>query len=523
MENKLFPMLRRKPCPENKIWRYGALCWLLVMGMILILFILLRAFGLAAPDKRSLACCLLFFSLLICMIVVHIDGTDRPALVFFIIGLHIGLLLIMLEPVAVNQSWDDQIHYQRALNIAYGGKEICTAGELAVMEIRVSFDLSAAVQRGVEQTLRTLHTSGEMLHYHLPWPKSLIPSYLSMAAGLWIGRIFHLSLPWCLRAGKIGNLLCYLAVMSAAIHLTKRGKRTVMALGLIPTVLFMASNYSYDPWCISWMTLGTVLFLEYRASDDTLADKPSWKVMLLAFFFACLTKQFYLPLWCICFFLPRSKFRSTEEHRAYITAALVLMVLSVLLLSIPYLKDTLYITDPRGGADVNARQQLHTILAAPVTYVKTILRFVFQTFLFPIYVLGETVNMAYVSLRGGGFPQQFCQFVALAILVSFFLDSRPVFDRKRLVLPVIGLVCVLVSAFVIASTLYVSFTSVGRDTVAGCQIRYVHPLGIFLILIISNSISRERKQSRWMNLAFDCSEALFMLAGLLPLVRQVYA
>lgn len=490
------------------------------MMAALVALVVLGIAGTYFPEKRIQVCILLCISLVGSLISVYMNDTDRPELIFTLIGFHIGLLFIILEPVAMNQSWDDQIHYQRALSISYGGREICSEGERALMLLQVNSDLPLMTQRETEWILQTTHVWGEKIHYHEVWPKVQSLSYLPMAMGLWLSRNIGLTLPWCVRAGKIGNLLCYLAVMASAIHFAPH-KRTAMILGLMPTMLFMAANYSYDPWCAAWMTLGTVQFLRCFSADDSLKKKLPYREMLLAFFLACLTKQFYLPFFLICLFLPRSKFHTTREYRAYVTVTLCVFCVSLLLLLPPYFTNTLQVTDLRGGEGVNAVQQLHFTLSQPARYIKTLLRYVFLTFLSPLEIMKETVHLAYISGRGGGIPPIFGPVYLLIIILSFFQEGRGCFEQCSFSLLAISITCFLCSVFVIATTLYVSFTPVGCDTVVGCQIRYIYPLGISMLLIISGTIRYDGMYNRKMTLVFDIGVALYSLVCLFPLLYQV--
>ncbi|MDQ9826235.1 DUF2142 domain-containing protein, partial [Acinetobacter sp. 163] len=70
-------------------------------------------------------------------------------------------------------------------------------------------------------------------------------------------------------------LLCF-----AALRVLKRFKLTFAALALMPTPMFMAANFSYDPVCTGLCFLGTALMV------DAMLDRNAplrWPRLLVIF------------------------------------------------------------------------------------------------------------------------------------------------------------------------------------------------------------------------------------------------
>ena len=86
--------------------------------------------------------------------------------------------------------------------------------------------------------------------------------YLPMALVMKLCKGF--SLPWGIMftLGKLGNLLVYGLLMYEAIKRTPVGKVMMSIIGLLPSSLFMACTYSYDPWVMGWLYLGAACFLK---------------------------------------------------------------------------------------------------------------------------------------------------------------------------------------------------------------------------------------------------------------------
>ena len=80
-----------------------------------------------------------------------------------------------------------------------------------------------------------------------------ITQALGMALARWMGLPMHMQII----AARLGNMLGYVLLCFAAIHFLKRFKLTFAAIALMPTPMFMASNFSYDPLCTGLCMLGT--------------------------------------------------------------------------------------------------------------------------------------------------------------------------------------------------------------------------------------------------------------------------
>lgn len=85
--------------------------------------------------------------------------------------------------------------------------------------------------------------------------------------------------------GKFFNLLCYVLLIYFAIRRIRYGKVLLAAFGLLPTNLYMAANYSYDPWVIGWIVLAFAYYFEEIQNPD----RPlQWKNVICMVGFCCL-------------------------------------------------------------------------------------------------------------------------------------------------------------------------------------------------------------------------------------------
>ena len=72
------------------------------------------------------------------------------------------------------------------------------------------------------------------------------------------------------------NLLTYLFIFGYAIKISCVGKKILTVIGLLPSSIFLATQFSYDPAVISGLTLSIVMLINW------FMDKKSIKEFLLS-------------------------------------------------------------------------------------------------------------------------------------------------------------------------------------------------------------------------------------------------
>jgi uncharacterized membrane protein len=82
---------------------------------------------------------------------------------------------------------------------------------------------------------------------------------------LFFGRL--LNLPWHLvySLGSFAHIFTLALPIFFAIRILKTGKMILATIALLPTSVFIASNYGYDAWVTSFLALGlAILFTELQ-------------------------------------------------------------------------------------------------------------------------------------------------------------------------------------------------------------------------------------------------------------------
>jgi uncharacterized membrane protein len=344
---------------------------------------------------------------------------------------------------------------------------------------------------------------GQWLNSHdkeivLTNPKDLGLSYTEIAyfpqiVGQFLGRNLGMHYTGYFYLGKFMNLLFCVAVVACAIHFSKYGKRILMCIGLIPTALFQFSCYTYDGFVLSLLMLGMSLFMTEYLSRE----RENWKrimVSVAAIVVGTFSKAVYIPLLAIYWMLPKDKFASKKQRILFriLIAAFILIMLATFVL--PIVTSTASGTEVAGdyrGGDTSQSGQLKLIFGYPATYAGILLRSIGESL--ANFFIGPNVltNFAYRGIYSGiGF------FVVTVTLLFVYthdygveeeaisLNNRKLAGMKLFqVFLIFGTICLIWTA------LYLDFTAVGSNYIAGVSPRYYLPLLLpFSFLFINRKL-----------------------------------
>lgn len=420
---------------------------------------------------------------------------------FLALAITLGSYLSFALPPVTNLALDDQIHYERALGLSFLGHGEVGALEGELVDVpwgrggglnheridefckrmeEVGSD-SNATDNGRESIGFVVPVSGES-YLFVP-----IVGAIPSALGLWMGRLLHLSFVGTFILGRWFNLLFYVLVVFGAIGITPVKKVLFAVVGLLPTALFLASGYSYDPWLLSLSMLGIALFVRlHRSSSVGSLTVASFIPCFISLSLAIMVKAVYFPLLGLLFLMPKRCFASSGEARRCRGAVLGLVLLLVASFILPMLfSSAAQAGDVRGGADVNALGQVIYITRHPLEYMKTLLCFILG-YISPIASNGYSVYYAYIGSDISAFPLSVVSTVPLIILLASAqtaFGDEAAFSFSFWSKCWISLLVILTIALS-ATALYISFTGVGNEEIAGMQPRYLLPLLIPSLMMV---------------------------------------
>lgn len=493
----------------------------------------------------------------ITLLVVNREHLVRaPEYGFAVLALAFGFTFCALMPTAAEISWDGHIHFDQANALSYlfdaeytGADQIMCSGGVDGALLRLD-DLAGTEEFDVELESRNVafpHASlkksnidhaNDMLAAAETSDEPVVVrgtqvlsggTYLvagsvgriPQAVGLWFGRLLHLGPVARYTLARLCSVMAYVVVFFLAVRALKNGKLIMAAIGLCPTSLLMAANYAYDPWHICFIALAFAELIGALQRKRPLDWTDSAR-MLVPFALGTVVKAVLFPL-AICFVLiPRDAFASTQERRKHLllTGGTVLLLLSSF--ALPFLVSLFAgasTADVRGGSQVSTVGQVAYVLSHPVQSLMMGLRFgarMLNPARLGFAVTPADENLLYYSpyLIPASAPlNEFlsgCEFLLLAALGILDGDENDeTFSNARFKIG--SLVACGLSFTLIAGSMYVGFTAVGRDTISGVQYRYLLPLLAPFLLLVPNTGLRRRGLTKKATPAFYAVETALLI------------
>ncbi len=451
---------------------------------------------------------------------------EHPEIGFLIVALSAGGLMATLEPVTMGYSWDDEIHYRHVLQMVHLGKTDWSAAEEFLIRPpeAESLEVSGRVRSRSETAaaLDGMNRAGEAGGTAGIPDAGNLPGYLTSWMAMLLMRAVHAPVSWCVIAGRWGNLLGYAALMVLAIRSLKRGKLAASMMGLLPTMLFLAANYSYDPFFVAATFCGVCIWLGTLQEDGARMTLGRGCAAVALMMLGIGIKQIYFPLLFLLFFVPRERFASGRDRAGYtfmVIAAIAVVLASFLM---PFLRENTSYSDVRGGENVNAGQQLALMAKNPLAYLQ---------------VLGSFFTEVYFQPHELFHPVRGCigAFSALGRFVPFWSKSMYLYVLLLLlswVAPDKGpsgggasaqgqAACVLLGAgtlALVATSMYMAYTEVGSELIEGCQERYMIPVVWIWLIVLRPAFRFGWRRERGVPVLFFAAAAC-LLAGMHLLIR----
>lgn len=401
---------------------------------------------------------------------------------FLVIALSAGILFIICEPVFPNSSWDDQIHYNNIYKMGTTDTKysVITKNVSDLELVKDMFDtldernnfydkVDKLNDKTTKYPIGPKYSSFKKLNYI---PISII--YL-------VSDILNLSYVVTFILGKLLYLLLYVTVIYFAIKIIPKHKHLVALIGLIPTSLFMASNYNYDNFIISFSLFFIAVFVKEMSNKTKLINKKLLIISLLGLIIGCFTKAVYAPLLLILLLLPKTKFSSLKNYRIFRLGVISLTFILCATFVLPTISSPSEISDVRGG-DTSAKRQIKSIINSPISFTKSFSGNYFINF--SDKFIGRKTLTNYSYYENTEVEDVSNNYYILIVILVFFtlvenIDKEYLNKKDKLF---ILAVIMLVMAF-IWGALYLSFTPVGGEIIKGVQGRYFIPLLLPLLLL----------------------------------------
>jgi uncharacterized membrane protein len=413
---------------------------------------------------------------------------SHPEYAFLVIVLVSGSLFVFSEPRSYT-SWDEFIHYKRADKVALKDIFTKTVNDIYATTNSVPYSYSADEQAAINEHFD--HDYKKIVSKKKPGGEkvSIIGriseiyariAYLPSGMAILAGRTLHVPRHTVFAFAQWINLFLFSILIFCSIRILRTGKLLLAVVALLPTSVFLASNFSYDSWVTGFIALGlAILFRALQDPTRTLSARETG-LMIGSLVLGCAPKAIYFPLMLPLLLLKRSSFGSAKRYRYFVIAAVVSTLFVIASFALPFLVSGSDFSDGRGGKAVDAIGQVHFILSDPIGYAGILLGFL-KDYLNPINFAGLATSFAYMGGMSGFLP-------LLAILILLTATDRNATDSatgNRIRWTIVTIV--LATIILISTSLYVSFTPVGSPIINGVQPRYLIPLLFPLLFVFGHS------------------------------------
>jgi uncharacterized membrane protein len=454
-----------------------------------------------------------------------------PGKLFVVLAAAFGLLFVFLVPPF--QVPDEPNHAFRIFQISQGG--IAAARQNGDSGGNVPNSLLATrndyvpmiADKGIRVMLADLRTSlGMPLEpdnsQFVSFPNTALYSpvpYLPAAGGFAIGKLLGqspLALCWL---GRICNLLAWLLLVALAVRATPVYKWLFTALALLPMSLFEAASLSADAVTNGLAFLTVALFFKCAFDHRQAVGRKEILALAVVTVLLSFSKNAYFLATGLFLLIPTAKLGSWRRQAAVFA---LLVGVNMLALAIwAQVGDTaanLRALETRlsSNPDADHVRQLQFILADFPGYLEMLGRTAIHQF--------RALSWQFIGVLGwldAPLPK-ICVFGGFGLLVFCgIFESRPEVDLRTRDKGILGAYAIGTGVLV-ATMVYMGWSSVGATEVDGLQGRYFIPLAPAFFALLHHRSPRLASWSRTLPRIMAAGILLLLLAATATLVRRYY-
>ncbi len=481
---------------------------------------------------------MLFFAVVIFLILLILFEkkliVEKIWFFYLVAALGFGSLIAVLSgPYAV--TWDEEIHYAIVHNAGFSSQVSSNSAVennfsrqnwISMNTIEEQYMIKNYLDEKAEENKSVYDSAGINKNYI---------THFSMILAYHLGEKLGLSYTNAYILGRLGNLLLCVLLNAIAIILAKRRRVLLTVIGMMPTVLFQSSMYTYDGVCFSYITLGVVLCANELEKERGKERVVNVLVSAVLLGIGCIIKPVYCPLFLLLvpIIWGRVKLFLNSKFRKWI-GVLIACILGVLVIGVLTVKfyplinsifeENLYYGGDLRGGDTGMAGQILNIVQHPGATLKMFIRDMFSFDNFRNHG-DESVNkqlicnQMFLNLYVLGALKEVWALVLLPLLMLLFLvnpQGEPAListDAKKI--KWFYMVSVFLSVILIWMALYLTFTPIGEDSIKGVQARYYIPLLIpFAYAVYNNIITVKISRLHYYQISLGaglllCSECIY--------------
>lgn len=410
---------------------------------------------------------------------------DKLPKIFLITSIILGSLLIISTPLSAFTSEDDQVHFHNMYTLLDGDNTEWSRSSRYYDKLIIGAPFRFMTSEEQNEYVKFLNDNDDSntsvtkpnISYGNIKYNNLV--YLPEALVMKIAKNIKLPFIIVLLLGKFTNLFVYILFVYLAIKKVKHLKQLFFVVGLIPHAVNLACQFSYDPSLIAVGMYAVALFINMLYDENF--DRKTLFKYYTSIIWICLPKAIYCPLLLLPIIAGRKKYKK-RENIAIIIVSIVLFMLLLFTFVLPT------ILSPNVAGDVrmentSVTEQLKFIMHNPINYLVIFTRYT-MTNLYNYFLGGETLyNMGYIVKSGDIITNFIYSILLINFLYVIFTEklNKNVFKYKNSIF----IFCILFIVWgLVATALYLSWTSVGNPEILGVQGRYFFPLSILAFCLL---------------------------------------
>ena len=398
------------------------------------------------------------------------------AVLYAIIATLIGIALICVSPCIAAVSWDEAIHYTNTSSIFKG----ISAEQKGYDYIISTPGISLPSTYEENTRLKEVVDNERDVLYEILVGTNVVSFdkviYIPISLVRRVAEIAGFSPTFLFYLGKVISLLIFVLLMAYSIHIAKYGKTMLFVFGLLPVLLFQAISYSRDGLIVAGITLSMVAFMNIIVDKESKVDFKFVFLFIVPMLIACLAKPNYFPLFLLGLFIPKDRFKDKKQKRTFCVIVVIITMLVLSTFAVQLLFNNSNMGDSRGVGHISVSEQINVIINNPINFMNVCGK--------NILITGSRLFSNQIA--SFGYLQSSTYYLGnIFIILLFFSILIKEKEEEDKVLPGkykwLLVFTVMVIAFGINLALYLEFTAVGSNFIAGVQSRYYLPV-LYLLL-----------------------------------------
>ena len=329
--------------------------------------------------------------------------------------------------------------------------------------------------------------------------------YIPQAMGILLGRLITNNAYLITYAGRIANMIVAIILLYFAIKLIPFGKKLLLIPTMIPIAIEGFTSLSPDATTISisFLFIAYILHLSFGKNKE-IKSKEKLILLLLSIIIA-LCKIVYIPLVGLILIIPKERFKNKSNKYKIIDFCIIAGI--AVTLNLIWLKfASRYLANFREG---DSSIQILLAIKNPVKYIQTLL-----------YTINLNGNNYLLSLFGSdlGWGEliklySIVPYSILAIYIFTVIIDEDLKNKLKAYQLVWIILIILAIILLVFTSLYVQWTTIGNEYIAGVQGRYFLPILPLIMLVLGSTIKVQSSYKK---------QYISKFVGISTLVMQIY-